>query len=225
MVSFTQLLSLVFPLLATSFVKVFAFEFSIKVTSLVPLNCSANIKTCNASLYHISYNITIDNIASFYSVNSSQISPIMHGTKQDYLIKVPCSCKNTNDLSGYFYDTTYKVRPNDTFMNISNMIYSGQALPVNGLLVPDENLNIHIPCGCLKKDSQIVVTYTVQQNDTPTTIANMLNATLDNMISMNEVLAQNSDFIDVGWVLFVPKELNGLPLSNNDGEFSPSTSQ
>lgn len=153
------------------------------------------------------------------------ITPIMHGTKQDHLITVPCSCKNSSDLSGYFYDTTYKVRPNDNFVNISNLIFSGQAWPVNGELHPDENLTIHIPCGCSESDSQIVITYTVQPNDTTTMIANTLNATLSGMPSMNKVLAQNLEFIDVGWVLFVPKESKGLlPSVDREGRFSASTS-
>ncbi|KAL2344376.1 hypothetical protein Fmac_005661 [Flemingia macrophylla] len=217
MVSFTQLLSLLLPLMVTS-----AFEVSVKATYLAPLNCSAKIKTCNASLYHITQNLTIEQIASFYSVVSSQIAPIMHGTKQDYLITVPCSCKNTSDLSGYFYDTTYRVRPNDAFEKISNLIFSGQAWPVNDTLHlhPDENLTIHIPCGCLESNSQIVTTYTVQSNDTTTMIANLLNATLAGMQSMNKVLAPNLEFIDVGWVLFVPSESKGLlpSATNKDAE-------
>jgi len=95
-------------------------------------------------------------------------------------------------------------------VNISNLIFSGQAWPVHGTLHPDENLAIHIPCGCSKSDSQIVVTYTVQPNDTPTVIANLLNASLADMQSMNKVLAPNFKFIDVGWVLFVPKGSTGL---------------
>ncbi|XP_003530632.1 lysM domain receptor-like kinase 3 [Glycine max] len=212
MISFTNLLSLLFPLFTTSFVRVFASEVSIKTTNLSPLNCSSKIRTCNASLYHISQNLTIEQIASFYSVISSQITPIMHGIKQDYLIRVPCSCKNTSGLSGYFYDTTYKVRPNDTFANISNLIFSGQAWPVNHTLQPNETLAIHIPCGCSESKSQVVVTYTVQPNDTPMMIANLLNSTLADMQNMNKVLAPNIEFIDVGWVLFVPKESKGLLL-------------
>ncbi|XP_061376712.1 lysM domain receptor-like kinase 3 [Gastrolobium bilobum] len=220
MASFTQLLflPLLLPFLATSFVRVFSFKVSVKTTNLAPLNCSAKIRTCNALLYHINQNnLNIEEIASYYSVISSHIKPIMYGTKQDYLITtVPCSCKNTNDLSGYFYDTTYKVRPNDTFFNISNLIYSGQAWPVNSVLFPNDNLTIHIPCGCSESGSQIVVTYTVQQNDTPTSIANLLNATLDGILSLNKVLIKNAAYIDVGWVLFVPMELKGLAPSNKE---------
>lgn len=220
MASLTQLhLSLLFPLLATTFVTMFSFDISIKsLTYLEPFKCSANIISCNASLYHISYGLKIEEIATFYSLHSSQIKPIMRGTKQDYLITVPCSCKNTIDLSGYFYDTTYKVKPDDTFVDIKTMIYSGQAWPNNSDLVPDENLAIHIPCGCSESDSQIVVTYTVQRNDTTTSIANLLDAKLDGFVSINQVLTQNPSFIDIGWVLFVPRELKGLPLSNEKGK-------
>ncbi|OIV93060.1 hypothetical protein TanjilG_20722 [Lupinus angustifolius] len=142
----------------------------------------------------------------------------MRGTKQDYLITVPCSCKKTIDLSGYFYDATYKVNPNDSFLDIKTMIYSGQAWPNNSVLVSNENLVIHIPCGCSESDSQIVVTYTVQWSDTPTSITNLLNATFDGLVSMNQVLNQNPSFIDIGWVIFVPMELNGLPQPNGKGK-------
>ncbi|RZC28176.1 LysM domain receptor-like kinase 3, partial [Glycine soja] len=214
--SLVALLSLLLTLLATSCLSatVFSLQVSIKTTYLEPFKCSPKITTCNASLYHISYGNNIDDIATFYSVSTSQIKPIMRTTEQDYLITVPCSCNDTNGLGGYFYDTTYKVKSNDTFVNINNFVYSGQAWPINGELDQNEELTIHLPCGCSEKsDSQIVVTYTVQRNDTPVSIAALLNATLDDMVSMNEVLAQNPSFIDVTWVLYVPRELNGLPLS------------
>jgi len=226
--SLVALLSLLLTLLATSCLSatVFSLQVSIKTTYLEPFKCSPKITTCNASLYHISYGNNIDDIATFYSVSTSQIKPIMRTTEQDYLITVPCSCNDTNGLGGYFYDTTYKVKSNDTFVNINNFVYSGQAWPINGELDQNEELTIHLPCGCSEKsDSQIVVTYTVQRNDTPVSIAALLNATLDDMVSMNEVLAQNPSFIDVTWVLYVPRELNGLPLSKGKGDdFSASIS-
>jgi len=94
-------------------------------------------------------------------------------------------------------------------------------------LHPDENLAIHIPCGCSESDSQIVVTYTVQPNDTPTLIANLLNASLADMLSMNKILDPNFKFIDVGWVLFVPKGSKGLlpsTAAGNEGWLSASSS-
>ncbi|KAK7407231.1 hypothetical protein VNO78_08961 [Psophocarpus tetragonolobus] len=203
MASIIPLLSLLLTLLATS---------CVSVTYLEPFKCSPKISICNALLYHISYGLHIDDIAAFYSINTSQIKPITRGTKQDYLITVPCSCRNTNYLSGYFYDTTFKVK-NESFEDI-NYIYSGQVWPIKGGLDPGEDLTIHLPCGCSERsDSQIVVTYTVQRNDIPASIASMLNATLYGMVTMNQVLSQNPSFIDVSWVLYVPRELNGLPLS------------
>ncbi|KAJ1399509.1 Serine/threonine-protein kinase, active site [Sesbania bispinosa] len=181
MASLSQLLSLILPLLAASLIpSVFSLDVSIKTTYLEPFKCSPKIRTCNASLYHISNGYKINEIAYFYSVNSSQIKPIMRGTKQDYLITVPCSCKNTIDLSGYFYDINYTVKTNENFVDIQKLIYSGQAWPVKENLVPDENITIHIP--------------------------------FDGMVNMNQVMAPNPTFIDIDWVLYVPKELN--PLSN-----------
>lgn len=218
-----SLTSLLIPLLATSCVTVavFSFQASLKTTHFEPFRCSSMISTCNASLYHISYNHNADDLANFYSVHPSQIKPIMRGTKQDYLITVPCSCNSSNDLGGYFYDTTYKVKPNDSSVEINNIVYSGQAWSIDREVNPNEDLAIHLPCGCSeKKDSQIVVTYTVQRNDTPISIATLLNATLDDMVSMNEVLVQNPSFIDISWVLYVPRELNGLPSKGKGDDFS-----
>jgi len=224
MASLNSLLSLLFPLLATSVsLAVFSFQASLQTTYLEPFKCSSKISTCNASLYHISYSHKANDVADFYSVHPSQIKPIMRGTKQDYLVTVPCSCHNTNDLNGYFYDTIYKVKPNDSSVEINNIVYSGQAWSINREVDPNEDLAIHLPCGCSEKnDSQIVVTYTVQRNDTPTTIADMLNATLDGMVGMNEVLAQNPSYIDITWVLYVPRELNGLPSKGKGDDFSSS---
>lgn len=220
MVSLAKLLSLL--LLLASLLSVFSIEVSIKTTYMVPFKCSTNIRTCNASIYHINYNHKIEEIAQFYSVNSSHIKPIKRGTEQDYLITVPCSCRSTNNLTGYFYDTVYKVKPNETFVDVQNLVYSGQAWQVGEELVSNENITIHIPCGCSEIESQIVVTYTVQRSDTPTSIAFLLNATLDGMLRMNQILAPTPSFIDIGWVLYVPKELKGSPHANGKSKFPVS---
>lgn len=214
----TQILSLFLILLASSLLSVFSIEVSIKNTYIEPFKCSTKIRTCNASLYHINYDQKIEQIAHFYSIGVSQIKPIIRSNKQDYLVKVPCSCKNTNDLSGYFYETNYMVSPNESFVDVNTLVYSGQAWQVNEDLVPNENVTINIPCGCSEFESQIVVTYTVQHSDTPNSIALMLNATVDGMVRMNQVLGPNPTFIDIGWVLYVPKELKGSPLSHGKGK-------
>ncbi|XP_057443628.1 lysM domain receptor-like kinase 3 [Lotus japonicus] len=215
---FTTMASLTHPLCvlltlmaAASFASVFSLEVSSKTTYMEPFNCSTKIRTCNSLLYHISIGLKVEEIARFYSVNLSRIKPITRGTKQDYLVSVPCTCRNTNGLNGYFYHTSYKVKVNDSFVDIQNLFYSGQAWPVNeDLVVPNETMTIHIPCGCSESGSQIVVTYTVQRNDTPLSIALLLNATVEGMVSVNSVMAPNPTFIDVGWVLYVPKELNPI---------------
>ncbi|CAJ2647466.1 unnamed protein product [Trifolium pratense] len=199
-------LSLFLLFLAFSLTSVFSIEFSIKKSYMEPFKCSTKIKTCNASLYHINYDHNIEQIANFYSVDSSQIKPIIRSTKQDYLIKVPCSCKKTNELSGYFYDTIYTARRNESFVDVKNLVYSGQTWQDGEDLVANENVTIHIPCGCSEFESEIVVTYTVQQNDTPTSISLLLNATVDGIVRMNQILVPNPSFIDIGWVLYVPDE-------------------
>ncbi|XP_057762060.1 lysM domain receptor-like kinase 3 isoform X1 [Arachis stenosperma] len=210
----TFVASYAFVLTTTS---VFSSKVSMKETILEPFKCSTNIKTCNASLYHITYgdnddDQTIQHYISSNYTNSSQIRPITRGTRQDHLITVPCSCRNNNNLTGYYYDTTYTVKPNDNFYDINNFVYSGQAMLINGVLYPGQNLSIHIPCGCSEIESQIVVTYTVQRNDTSSGIAKLLNSTVAEMESVNHLLDQNPSYIDVGWVLFVPSHFNGIPL-------------
>lgn len=205
-------------LLSTSFLTLSLSQTSNNNSSYIsPFKCSEKINRCNASLYHINQNPnpSIENLASLYSVDPSKINPIMHGTNQDYLITVPCSCRNTSDLSGYFYDTNYTVKQHETFSYISNFYYSGQAWSGSDNITSGQNLTIHLLCGCSESGSQIVVTYTVQKGDTTTAIANLLSATLTGMQQMNEHLAENPDFLVAGWVLYVPKELNGIPSSKS----------
>lgn len=211
------LLPYLLALVATLFGRNLVSSVSIKATLIYPFNCSAKIKTCTALLYHTHNNLTQDQIASLYSVNSSQMKSIMHGKQQDYLITVPCSCKDADGIPGYFYNTSYQVREGDTFDYVSAEIYSGQAWKVAGekpVLTANENFPMLLPCGCAESDSQIVVTYTVQENDTLSEIAKLLSAHLSGIQSLNSLnrgLAQNPALIDVGWVLFVPMEKNGIP--------------
>ncbi|KAI9125127.1 hypothetical protein K1719_003743 [Acacia pycnantha] len=198
-----------------------------------PMNCSVTISQCNASLYHITENdnlSSIEDIASRYSVEVSNLKPIRHpnNDKDDYLVTVPCTCLNTSELSGYFYKTTYTVYPNDTEQNISNNVYSGQTwiLGNHSFLGISEPLTIYLLCGCSKKSEsdEIVVTYTVQKAETLFTIASFLNSTLENMKNSNRILNSNPSFIDVGWVLFIPSDLNGTPMaSDNRGKGNKST--
>ncbi|KAK1577891.1 hypothetical protein Q3G72_025758 [Acer saccharum] len=183
--------------------------------------CPGKIKTCNASLYHINKGIPQEQIASLYSVNISQLKRIFHGRGQfDYLITVPCSCKNIDvNTTGYFYNTSYLVQPNDSFDVVSDRFYSGQAWPVGE--ENDLHINASIPmnllCGCVENEAQVVVTYTVQYQDTLSGIANLLSAEISGVQRMNTMLTQNPSYIDVGWVLYVPMEKNGLPHAHMKG--------
>ncbi|XP_060669096.1 lysM domain receptor-like kinase 3 [Ziziphus jujuba] len=186
-------------------------DVSIKSTLMSPFNCSSQIRTCNASLYHINYGtLREDQIAAFYSVSVSQMKPITYGNKQDYLITVPCSCNNMGGTTGYFYDTIYKVKAGDSFVNVSAQLYSGQALRVGTeLFMPEIDFTMHLLCGCVESDTQTVATYTVQLHDTVSSIATLLSAKVENVVSLNRNLTENPDFIDIGWVLYVPMEKNG----------------
>lgn len=203
--------------LITLFISVFANVISTNVvtksTLLQPLSCSGKIQTCKSNLYHISKGLQVEQIASFYSVNTSEIKPIIHGTKQDYLVSVPCTCKNINGTQGYFYDTLYKVESGDSYAYVVRHFYSGQAWKIGGEdepFVAGNLTTMHLLCGCVEIESQKVVTYTVQEHDTLSQIAQLLSANWIEIEGLNEVLTQNPSFIDVGWVLFVPMEIRRI---------------
>ncbi|KAF5746572.1 putative Kinase family protein / peptidoglycan-binding LysM domain-containing protein [Tripterygium wilfordii] len=200
---FPSLLLLLLPLLATA---VFA------ATDMFPYTCSENIKTCNASLYHINTGYQKEQIASFYSVKTSQMTNIFHGEKTDYLIKVPCSCQNVSGTLAYFYNTPYLVKDGEIFANVSAQIYSGQVWRIGGedLFIAGNTTIMHLLCGCAESRAEIV-TYTVQNQDTLSSIAGLLSADISNIESINKVFTQNPQFLAVGWVLFVPKGAVGIP--------------
>ncbi|KAF8408285.1 hypothetical protein HHK36_007434 [Tetracentron sinense] len=206
-----NLLLLILPLFTALFTRALSSNVFVKSNLMYPSTCTEHIQTCNSYLYHISKRHNSEQIPSFYSVNTSQIKHITHGTKQDYLVQVPCTCKDVNGTKGYFYETSYKVQSGDTFVKVTSEIYSGQAWEVGEvLLVAGDVIPIHLVCGCLEGDSQVVVTYTVQEDDTLLGIANLLSTELSRIESLNRRLTQNPGYIDVGWVLFVPMEKNGI---------------
>ncbi|KAL3748145.1 hypothetical protein ACJRO7_009384 [Eucalyptus globulus] len=126
-----------------------------------PFPCSEALQSCNSYLYHISGGRHVEEIASLYSVNLSEIKPIIHGAEQDYLVSVPCTCTYLNGTNRYSYDTSYKVKPDDSFARVYNDFYSGQVYNVTG---------------CVGEGSQEIVTYTVQEHDTLSQIAHLLSS-------------------------------------------------
>lgn len=184
-----------------------------QISRIYPFNCSNRVRTCTSLLYQHN-GLTKEKIASYYSVNISQISPVSYGNRQDYLVSVPCSCMNVNGTVGYFYDTLYNLQPNDSFVNVSSLIYSGIGWKVGGeetSYKPGQNVTMHLLCGCVESNSQIVVTYTVQHSDTLSSIGNLLSAQVEEIENLNTYLEPNPSYLDIGWLLYVPRELDGLP--------------
>ncbi|KAI3728334.1 hypothetical protein L6452_16968 [Arctium lappa] len=182
-------------------------------TTEIPFSCFKLSNPCNSILYQHN-GLTETNISSLYSVDISQIQTIGNGDNQDRLITVPCSCQNVNNTVAYFYDVIYSVKPGDTFLNVSDQLYSGQAWEIGdegGDFKANKSVELHLLCGCTETDSQIMVTYTVQQSDTLIDIANRLSAEVGEIQSVNNVLLGEPRFILPGWVLFVPMYKNGIP--------------
>ncbi|KAJ6970569.1 hypothetical protein NC653_034994 [Populus alba x Populus x berolinensis] len=182
-------------------------------STMYPFSCSDQVQSCDSYLYHISEGLSIEQIASFYSVKSSNVEPITHGLKQDYLVSVPCTCKDVNGTQGYFYDTFYGVQSGDIFANVTWALYRGQAWEVPGverLFIAGDKISVQLVCGCVEVETKEIVTYTVQENDTLTGIAELLSAELTGIKNLNERFIRNPSLIDVGWGLFVPIEKNGI---------------
>ncbi|KAK4493528.1 hypothetical protein RD792_018137 [Penstemon davidsonii] len=157
-------------------------------------------------------NFKIDEVASLYSVNASNIKTISYANKVNYLVPVNCSCKNIDGVIGYFYDVVYKPKSNDTFYDVSVNNFSGVVWDE----VKDTNLTtgvdktLHLLCGCVATESQVVVTYSVQAHDTVSTISNLLTAESDGIEKLNTYLGSNPSYIDIGWLLYVPMEKFGI---------------
>ncbi|KAK8310498.1 hypothetical protein V6Z12_D02G190100 [Gossypium hirsutum] len=200
---------LTLPLLVTLLVRI------CKADDMYPFPCSQEIQKCDALLYHTNTGLDEVEIASYYSVDPSTFRPISHGNNKDYLIPVPCSCGDTdNGTQAYFYDVYYTVKEGDTFRNVSARFYNGQALEVGG----EENnfptgskVTMHLICGCLESQSTTVVTYTVQQGDSLSSMATQLSTSINDIQSLNRNLTSNPDFINSGWVLYVPMAKDRIP--------------
>lgn len=220
---------LLFLVLFTTISSTHVLSDSVGISSnrLYPFACSDSdqIQSCNSYLYHISKGHQIEEIATFYSVNSSSIKPIVHGTQhqQDYLVSVPCTCKDIKGTKTYLYDTSYLVKQGDTLENVVSEFYSGQAIIVGAEEKPFAGVGnmttILLVCGCVEKSSQEVVTYTVQDHDTLIGIEQLLSAYESEIQNLNINFTQTPNFIDVGWVLFVPMELNGLQPKRRGSDF------
>ncbi|KAJ0914967.1 putative protein kinase RLK-Pelle-LysM family [Helianthus annuus] len=178
-----------------------------------PFTCFKDSKPCNSILYQHN-DLTEDSISSLYLVNKSQIQTIGQGDKRHHLVTVRCSCQNVKNTIAYFYDTIYPIKEHDTFLKVSDQLYSGQvwAIGDEGSNFPaGTNATMHLLCGCAETDSQVMVTYTVEPLDTLSDIADRLSAEVSEIESVNSALVQKTGFIEVGWVLYIPMYKNGAP--------------
>uniref|UniRef100_A0A6N2K377 LysM domain-containing protein n=1 Tax=Salix viminalis TaxID=40686 RepID=A0A6N2K377_SALVM len=201
---------LLITLLATLLAIVFSSDDYTNSQNMYPFTCSdsEDITICNLSLYHTNYDgLQKEQLASIYGVSPSRIISISSASRQDYLVTVPCSCKNINGNVGYFYDAIHNVSQGEMFFNVSAQIFNGQAWWVEDearLFNPGYNFSMHLLCGCTRSKSQIVVTYNVQLHDTLSDISSRLSSTAGGIQSMNINLIKNPSSINVDWVLFVP---------------------
>ena len=193
--------------------QVFSLNLVIKSTLMYPLTCSNYNHTCDSYLYHISKGRNPEEIASFYSVNTSRITPIKHNSDIDYLVSVQCRCEQDNSGHGYYlYDSVYVRKSGETVEYISDEYYSGQVWKVSG---EDEELTVHLVCGCQENEAQEVVTYTIQSKDTLIGISDLLSAKEIEVENLNKILTKDPNYMDVGWVLFVPREKNQIRASTS----------
>ncbi|KAH7686199.1 Non-specific serine/threonine protein kinase protein [Dioscorea alata] len=186
----------------------------IRSTLIYPLGCTPQA-SCNSYLYHVSHGLSMQTLASLYSANISLIKPIKKKGNTDYLISVPCTCETIdNGTVGFFHDTLYMVKAGDFADNITSFLFSGQAYNVSKKLFAGVPIIVHLPCGCYSSSAsyQSLVTYTVQQGDTLSAIAELLFSDVNSIRMMNPRLTADPEYLNPGWVLFVPM---GLQQSNN----------
>lgn len=225
----SSLILLLLPLLACFSTRVLFSEASASSFNTTDMYafCYDKILSCNASLYYGSNNLSKEEIARHYSVNPSQISAFQRQNKQDYLINVPCLCQSAGVTMGYFYTTSYLVQDGDTFFKVSLKLYNQQAYELGDeedSFRPNATVQIYLMCGCARNDDQVVVTYTVHELDTLLSIRNMLSALPSGIQNLSRILkySVNQNFILLGWVLFVPMELKGLPSPKKGKQTLPS---
>ncbi|ONK70016.1 uncharacterized protein A4U43_C05F29350 [Asparagus officinalis] len=124
----------------------------------------------------------------------------------DFLVQVPCGCEDTGTGTiAYFHNTKYRVQRDDTPTEITTKVFNGLAWNVTSILQPEQVITINLLCGCYDGNDQAeVVSYTVQQGDTLSTISSLLSADWGKIVRMNGEILKNPEFLIPGWVLFVP---------------------
>lgn len=151
-------------------------------------------------------------IVSIFNGNASLIQPINRlSVLEDLLVGVSCVCEAINDtMTALFHDTEYRVEQHDTPGTLNAKKFSGLAMNVGDgkSLSVNDNITIHMPCGCSTTASHGVLSYAVQEGDTLRNIESLFRSNARYILNLNPSLI-NADFIKPGWILFVPMGVAG----------------
>ena len=179
-----------------------------------PMYCNAVAinPSCNSFLYVTPEGRNLSEIVSVFSGNSSLTRPIKrHSGSEDLLVGVSCMCEAINDtLSAFFHDTQYKVDQGNTPDTVKINKFSGLAMNIGDgkVLITNETITVHLPCGCSPTASDGVLSYAVQEEDTLSTIASVFGSSSQDILNLNPSVT-NPDFIKPGWILFIPMGVTG----------------
>ncbi|KAM0900929.1 hypothetical protein ACQ4PT_020316 [Festuca glaucescens] len=181
-----------------------------------PMQCDAASfnPLCSSYLYVTPGGRSLSQIASDFNGTASLIQPIRRlSGSEDLLVRVPCVCEAINStMNGLFHDTEYKG-PNDTAANISSNNFSGLAWNITA--TSNKTTVVHLVCGCSSMAPEGVLSYTVQSRDTLSNIAALFRSGSREILSLNPGVT-NPDFINPGWILFVPMGVAGSSNKNID---------
>ncbi|KAG2589239.1 lysM domain receptor-like kinase 3 [Panicum virgatum] len=179
-----------------------------------PMHCNAVPinPSCNSFLYVTPEGRNLSEIVSVFSGNQSLIKPIKRlSGSEDLLVGVSCMCEAINDtLSAFFHDTQYKVEQGNTPDTVKINKFSGLAMNIGDgkVLITNETITVHLPCGCSPTASDGVLSYAVQEEDTLSTIASVFGSSSQDILNLNPSVT-NPDFIKPGWILFIPMGVTG----------------
>ncbi|RLM93621.1 hypothetical protein C2845_PM08G16730 [Panicum miliaceum] len=179
-----------------------------------PMQCVAvsSSPSCSSFLYAISEGRNLSEIAAVFNGSASLLHPIKRASGVvDVLVGVPCTCEVINStMSALFHDTLYLVRPGDTPENVMSKIFSELAMNIGDgkILISGDTITVHLPCGCSSGAAKGVLSYAVQEEDTLPKIASLFRASSQDILNLNPSLV-NPDFVQPGWILFVPMGVDG----------------
>ncbi|XP_073003472.1 lysM domain receptor-like kinase 3 [Typha latifolia] len=186
-----------------------------------PIQCShpSPVPTCSSYLYVVPRGRSPSNIAAVFSANASLIETVTRpsGTV-DLLVQVPCGCEaavGVDDGAVYtalFHNTNYTVKAGDTATNVTETVFSGLAWNLKENLTAENTVTVNLPCSCSTYNSgHLAASYAVQDGDTLTIIAMLLDSDVEVIEKVNFNATANLNFIRPGMLLFVPMGIKASP--------------